>query len=156
LKKILYNKSLFETHVHIHENGCWIWQRAKTKAGYGQLSVQGKVYYAHRLAYMLYHGSYRDNLRVLHTCDTPACVNPQHLFLGTQKDNMHDAQRKGRAIKPPIHSGEHHHFAKITEVQAQSIRQEYTIAKTSQRKLAKEYGLNQKTIFDIIHHHIWK
>lgn len=78
------------------EGECWIWQGSIAN-GYGQLSGPKSVpYKAHRLAYVFAYGSISDGAIVRHRCDTPACVNPRHLELGTQADNMQDASKRGR------------------------------------------------------------
>jgi hypothetical protein len=85
--------------VEKKKNGCWIWTGAKIKTGYGELQFrrmcQAPVM-VHRLSWALFHGDVQKSQQVLHKCDTPACVNPEHLFLGTQTDNNHDRHRKGR------------------------------------------------------------
>lgn len=74
---------------------CWIWTAGKNKKGYGQIKVSGKQEGAHRLSFTLYKGD-PSGMIVCHSCDNPSCVNPQHLWLGTPKDNMQDKERKGR------------------------------------------------------------
>jgi hypothetical protein len=76
--------------------GCWLWLRSRDKDGYGSLRADGRTRRAHREAYMAYMGPIPDGAHVLHKCDTPACVNPDHLFLGTQRDNLRDCVVKGR------------------------------------------------------------
>ena len=80
------------------KNDCWLWLGGKTKSGYGQCYFEKKVQRAHRVAWMLSKSivPIPSGMGVLHTCDNPACVNPLHLFLGTQKDNMQDCKSKGR------------------------------------------------------------
>lgn len=78
------------------EDGCWEWQSGRVPDGYGDLSVDGKHYSAHRLAWELWNGAVPAGLCVLHTCDNPPCVNPAHLWLGTKSDNLQDAYDKGR------------------------------------------------------------
>lgn len=88
--------------------GCWLWRGTiNTGNGYGQFGVQAagatpvqKLLYAHRVVWALSHGPISEGQHVLHHCDVPACVNPAHLFLGTHKTNMEDAQRKGRLHVP--------------------------------------------------------
>jgi hypothetical protein len=80
----------------VKSDQCWLWTAAKNEQGYGLLCLSGHMYKAHRLAYYLERGPFPDSLFVCHHCDTPACVKPSHLFLGTQKDNLGDAKRKGR------------------------------------------------------------
>src|SRR5690242_17489981 len=80
-------------------SGCWLWTRSRTKAGYGQFTVRKvsqQPLYAHRIAWMLMRGKIPDGKHVLHDCDVRHCVNPDHLFLGTQQDNNEDRDRKGR------------------------------------------------------------
>lgn len=79
---------------------CWTWTSNRTPDGYGQIWLGGRPVYAHRLAWLLAHGPIPKGLSVLHRCDVPACVNPNHLFLGTQLDNMRDAAAKGRLHAP--------------------------------------------------------
>jgi len=80
-------------------NGCWLWMRQKDKDGYGQWrwSSKGKWQKAHRESYQAFKGAIPDGLCVLHTCDTPACCNPDHLYAGTRKDNVRDMIDRGRA-----------------------------------------------------------
>ena len=77
--------------------GCWVWTRATFPTGYGKFrSWGGRTEYAHRVAWVLAHGAIPKNGYVLHRCDNPPCVRPDHLFLGTAEDNMHDMIVKGR------------------------------------------------------------
>lgn len=83
-------------------NGCWNFTGAKQRNGYGQLRVNYKRWFAHRLSWTVHHGeipkdnSYFKTMHVLHTCDNPACINPDHLYLGTHSDNMKDRNNRGR------------------------------------------------------------
>lgn len=120
---------------------CWLWKGAKSnnlKRPYGYFTY-GKVQYAHRVAWQIFRGPIPDGLFVLHHCDNPPCVNPDHLFLGTKKDNRQDMLRKNR-YKFPV--GEATPSAKLTEVQ---VRQILTDAR-SQRLIANEYGINQSQV----------
>lgn len=77
-------------------NECWVWHGTSERNGYGRARYRGKRYSAHRLSWILHHGTIGKGLWVLHKCDNPACVNPHHLLLGTSKDNTDDMTRKGR------------------------------------------------------------
>ena len=75
--------------------GCWLWDGRDIK-GYGAVSVANKSKLAHRVSYEYHKGPIPDGMFVLHKCDMPLCINPEHLFLGTHAENMADMKRKGR------------------------------------------------------------
>lgn len=77
--------------------GCWLWRGAVFRYGYGQFKMNQRVLQAHRLSWAFTYGPILDGLWVLHRCDTPLCVRPDHLFLGTARDNTQDSIAKGRA-----------------------------------------------------------
>lgn len=77
-------------------SGCWLWDGAISTNGYGAFRFNNKTVPAHRASYMLFTGNINSGFEICHKCDTPSCVNPSHLFLGTHKDNMVDASRKGK------------------------------------------------------------
>lgn len=89
----------------VTESGCWIWTgKLRDRGGatgepYGVTTKLGREVYAHRFAYMAFHGPIPDGLNVIHSCDVRCCVNPAHLRLGTQKENIQDASRKGRLVR---------------------------------------------------------
>jgi hypothetical protein len=86
----------FWAKVVVHPGGCWEWRGRRMPKGYGKLNRGTKTVYAHRLAFELRNGPIPDGLYVLHKCDNPPCINPDHLFLGTQADNVRDRDTKGR------------------------------------------------------------
>lgn len=91
------DRARFEAKFKIVDSGCWIWQAADGGNGYGKIWDGEIVEQAHRFSYRLYRGEIRDSLYVCHKCDVTQCVNPEHLFLGTAKDNTADCIAKGRA-----------------------------------------------------------
>lgn len=97
-------KKRFDAKVIKASNGCWLWSAYKNKQGYGAFSLDGssRVIMAHRASFVLHVGEIQDGKCVLHRCDTPSCVNPEHLFLGTREENSLDRDLKGRgaAQKP--------------------------------------------------------
>lgn len=83
-------------YIEQPESGCWIWKGWCSRLGYGSVSVKGRAWPVHRLTYTLFKGEIPKGLQACHTCDIPACCNPEHIFLGTAADNARDAQSKGR------------------------------------------------------------
>lgn len=135
--------------------GCWNWTAGKAY-GYGRFRFAGWMQFAHRVAYQLYIGEIPDGLYCLHHCDNPSCVNPGHLFLGTQSDNMRDRDNKGRGGgggAAPY--GERNGKAILTEDKVRTIRTMWSTG-TRQSSLAREFGVAQSTISGIIHFRNWK
>lgn len=128
---------------------CWEWQAVKNQGGYGRLLVEGRLQVAHRISYRIYVGELSEDIRVLHKCDNPGCVNPSHLFLGTQSDNMIDCSRKGRMVRP---KGEDNHQSKLTKKAVQDIRS----SQESARKMSEKYGVTRQHIWRIRNNKFWK
>lgn len=131
--------------------GCWNWQKRKNEWGYGVLHFDSKTLLAHRYAWQHVHGDVPDGLLVCHKCDNPACVNPEHLFLGTDKDNSDDMVAKRRNRQP---KGERHPSAKLTERDVQEIRQ--LIGKEQSTVIAKRYGVTDRAIAAIKFGKTWR
>lgn len=136
----------FAEKVTKTEGGCWIWTGSKYPKGYGSIRWNGRMRAAHRIAYQLLVGPIPDGLQVCHTCDVPACVNPAHLWLGTNDDNMRDRSAKGRQYRPV---GELAPKARLTNQQAAEIRRR-GLAGTKTRVLAVECGLTMGAVRRIV------
>jgi hypothetical protein len=139
----------FYTFILRKPETCWIWQGWKFPQGYGQFRLQGKTFRAHRVAYLITNGPFDQTLHVLHNCDNPPCVNPDHLFLGTQFDNVHDSVKKDR--RAHLH-GETNPYCILTDLEVNEIRDLYASQQFSQRKLAKQYNVGQAQISRIVTH----
>lgn len=128
--------------------GCWLWL-GRAQKGYGYVSRDGKNLRAHRLSFEAYKGAIPDGYYVCHKCDTPACVNPDHLFLGTPGDNMRDMSRKGRGTYPP---GEANGRSKLTAAQVVAIRAD----NRTQQAIADEHGVARSVISEIRSGKAWR
>ena len=119
-------------------NGCWLWTGNTDKDGYGIMGIRrSSQYRAHRVAYEIFVDEIPAGMFVCHACDTPSCINPEHLFVGSAKDNMKDMWRKGRKIAP---KGERHPMAKLTDLQVQQIRELRANGKTL-LSIANQFGV---------------
>jgi hypothetical protein len=126
---------------------CLNWLRCKDKDGYGKKRVGQFHKRVHRLAYEEWYGPIPKGKLVCHTCDNPACYTPEHLFLGTNQDNMEDMKQKGRQ---QIQDGENNHRAFLTDTQILEIRIKYASTKFKLKELAAEYECSITHISNII------
>ena len=160
------------------QDECWLWKGA---IGYGRLAVGTRNLLAHRISYELATGINPGELDVLHRCDNPPCVNPAHLFLGTDLDNKHDSMQKGRARvasgkshgshthpervargdrhgahthPESVARGEDHGFAKLSDESVKTIRS-LSDSGISNAELAREYGVSQATISLVVRRLRW-
>lgn len=145
---------------HVEGDGCWEWTGARQSdgyavIGYGRPSVEDRHRTArgHRVAWELAYGSIPVGLCVLHRCDNPGCVRPDHLFLGTLADNTSDMDRKGRGRRP---HGESHPRAKLTLGEVNVIRSLYDAGGVTQAELGRIFGVSGVTIYKIVTRKIWK
>lgn len=133
--------------------GCRLWNRYYDRSGYGRVRYQGKTRFAHRVAYQVFVGPIPEGLCVLHSCHTPACINPDHLRVGTPKDNAEDRVRAGRNA---LCSGENHGRAKLTLEKAHNIRQTYSSGNYTQSEVGSLFGVGQQLISRIVRGERWK
>lgn len=131
-------------------SGCWEWKAGKFSQGYGAFHLKGKLKKAHRVAWEVTNGSIPDHdsyhgICVLHKCDNRGCVNPGHLFLGSQAENLADMAKKGRSNGNP---GEMNGNAKLTNIEVEWIKMWLGFG-YSQRKIASIFGVSQAAISHI-------
>lgn len=149
----------FWNHVE-KADGCWNWTASvNTNGGYGQLLWNGRMAVSHRVSWELAYGPIPAGLQVLHTCDNRRCVNPAHLRLGTQADNIRDMWDKGRATyqtRPAIVGveGEAHPNAKLTEKDVLEIRKRVA-AGEQHLAVARSYHVNPSTVWKIVRRLAW-
>jgi hypothetical protein len=127
--------------------GCWLWEACVNSWGYGQFKLNGKQKQAQRVSWMLNFGPIPEGMEVLHKCDNPPCVRPDHLFLGSQDDNMKDKNYKNRQA-----FGERQGSAKLTEDQIRLIR----VSNKSSITLGLEYNVSESTIVRIKSRKTWR
>ena len=136
-------------------NECWLWTASVAGKGYGQFKAPKarRQHYAHRYSYTLHKGPIPKGMMVLHQCDTPRCVNPKHLFLGTGADNLGDMAKKDRHLY-----GERNNQHRLTEVEVHRI---FDLSGQGwvQKRIAAEFGVGQMTVCRILRgerwHHVW-
>lgn len=132
-------------------DGCWLWSKGVAADGYAHTVPTAGEHLAHRISWTLTHGPIPDGLKVCHTCDVRHCINPAHLFLGTNADNTADMVQKGRHVH-----GERHPLHRLTAEQIADIRARYAAGGIPQWKLAEEYGVSQAIISKICRGQVWK
>lgn len=130
---------------------CWHWTKAMARCGYGKVKHKGKTVHTHRVSYELFRGPIEAGKWVLHTCDVRACVNPDHLYLGTAKDNMRDMLERNR-MNPS--KGAECSFSKLTDNQVLEICKNEERLSTS--RLGQKYGVSKSTIISIQNRKTWQ
>ena len=149
-------KKIRECCIPEPNSGCWIFTEYTNPEGYGMLSWNGKRLLAHRLSYIAFVGEIPEGLCVLHRCDTPCCVNPNHLWIGSRGDNNRDMTVKGRHTKINPYCGEINHLSKLTETEVAELLVMRHLRGVSTYKIAKKLGLSRTNVQDICRGRIWK
>jgi hypothetical protein len=155
-KKGVPDRLRFEASFTVAECGCWLWTGATDEDGYGQFwdSKKQRRVRAHRWSFEEFVRPLEKNENACHTCDTPSCVYPRHLFPGTNKINNEDRSKKGRNAGWASRSGEEHSQAKLTTEDVVTIRR---LSKEGllQRKIAARYHIHQSHVSDIVNNKVW-
>lgn len=137
----------FATYIEMDPNsGCWLWSGAQHLDGYGIFNLDGSTQGAHRIAYRFARGPIPDKAFICHSCDTPACVNPHHLFAGSPAQNSRDM-----ALKNRVKHGQAHHLARLTETEVRLIRS----SKEGSKACGARFGVCRETIRKIRNRQLW-
>ena len=146
----------FHDRYEKSEGGCWQWLASGTSEGYGRIESGGRKILAHRLSFVLHKGEIPEGMLVLHRCDNPGCVNPDHLFLGSNADNSDDKVRKNRQSKGSAHGswsrGENHYRTQLTDEDIRRIRAD----SRPHKAIGAEYGISFSHVSDIKRRVKWK
>ena len=150
-------RPMFESK-QIKGESCYSWGGYINSGGYGQYTLRlssGKTnaHPAHRISWYYHTGEWPSGKLVLHKCHNRECTNPDHLELGTHKDNMRHRSESGRQTRP---TGSKNGNAKLTEDDVQAIKRDYSLGKVSQGKLAKQYGVTRSVISNIVNEKTWR
>lgn len=137
---------------------CWEWKAFRNPKGYGQIGIGLKIYLAHRVSYEICLGKIPDGFLVLHHCDNPCCVRPEHLWIGTPQQNTDDMIAKGRLgnkiPKQPARGGTHGSRHKLSSEQVLEIRRRRALGE-SREILSKEFGVSANAIYNIVKRNHW-
>lgn len=134
--------------------GCWLWLDGVDGSGYGRLTVDGRRVRAHRVSLIAAVGDI-GALCALHRCDQPSCVNPEHLFAGTMKDNTQDMLKKGRGRHGPVRRGEDAPMAKLTPASVMEVRMLHAAGATF-ADIGRRYNVSYQSISNIIGGRTWR
>lgn len=134
-------------------NDCWEWTGYRERRGYGKFGFDGGTL-AHRFSYLYHKGEITEGMQVCHSCDNTSCVNPDHLWLGTNRDNQVDCIKKGRAFRNSP-KGSRNGLSKLTETKVKEIRK-LKKEKVTEREIAKRFGISKSNVFYITSRRTWK
>jgi hypothetical protein len=143
-------KDRLERGYEVAANGCWIWRGTINNAGYGITSDNGRKKLAHRAMRELVGRPIPPGMDACHSCDTPACINPDHIFAGSRADNMRDAARKGRTRR-----GEQVSSAKLSASVVRQMRELFA-AGVRQARIAERFGVDPRHVHAVVRGHLWR
>jgi len=150
----------FWTKVDIRNwDECWEWLAQKDKDGYGRIKIKKKCLRAHRFSFFIHNGFVDKNLYVCHSCDNPSCVNPHHLWIGTNRDNQNDLVEKSKIINKKNKSknmGEKSHLSKLKEEDVIAIRNLYLDKSILIKDIANKFDITITNVQDIVKNKTWK
>ncbi len=139
------------------KSGCWEWNGALDRGGYGSFSIARKWWSVHRASWFLHNGQIPDGMHVLHRCDNRKCANPEHLFLGTHKDNMSDRNSKGRQRSGGHKNvGDNNGMACLSNDDVIGIKRMLGGGTVKQKDIARLFGVSPQIINDIAHGRRWQ
>lgn len=145
-----------QSNIVISDSGCWEWTGCVQSNGYSRIRFDGKTHYGHRVSFMAFVGAILPGMDICHACDNRKCVNPEHLFMGTRKDNMVDCVKKGRSTRGRAFIyGDGTSNAKLSAVDVKNIR---FLSKggVSLRVLSKNFGVHIDTVRAVIKRKTWR
>lgn len=143
----------FMSKVDKQDNGCWLWNAGVFGSGYGAFGLNGSVVSAHRAAWIIFRGELPAGIHVLHDCDVKLCVNPEHLHLGTNSDNLKEAyDRELRHAR----KGADHFKSRLTDDVVREVRQKHAEGNVTYEALSKQYGISNQSMRDAIIGKTWK
>ena len=148
-----FEKWYIESRIDISDSGCWEWTRCRNSKGYGNGAIAGhSSHLAHRLSYEVFVGPIPFGMSVCHKCDNPPCVNPDHLFVGTHRDNFLDASRKGRLNGQwKTHCLRGHEFTELNTVVKDGLRRCRECARDNTKKrMRKMRSKRSSAVFNAI------
>jgi hypothetical protein len=158
-----FHKRLDKTPGQGPEGTCWVWKGSRYVYGYGSLSVDGRLTRTHRIAWELANGPIPEGMKVLHKCDNPPCCNPEHLFIGTDADNVADKIEKGRgpdmkavSLYRQNPAGERNGMAKLTDKEVLEIRAIFAYGVTTLQELADQFNSSVCNIARIVKRRTWR
>ena len=150
MPKTTHDAEWMRSMYEVSDGGCWLWTGAKSRLGYGCLRVGGKYRSAHRHSWMIHRGSIPVGMCVLHKCDVRSCVNPDHLFIGTQLENVADRDAKGRMADT---KGTRNGRAKVNEDVVRRMRASGSLREA--REIGAEFGMSRYSVYSVMSGRSW-